>query len=100
MAGLLILEKFFVKTGPPIVHTAYFKTLTNFGGQSLVEYLILICLIAVGTTAVVKVVGQNIAAQFNNVSLHLRGETNANTTLEKASSKDLRKKDFNDFLSR
>lgn len=69
-------------------------------GQSLVEYLILVCLIAVGTTAVVKIVGQNIAAQFNNVSMHLRGEANSSTPLERAADRDYRKKDFNDFLQR
>lgn len=43
-------------------------------GQSLIEYLILTCLISVSAIAIVSIVGQNIKARFANISAALRGE--------------------------
>lgn len=43
-------------------------------GQGLVEYLILVCLVAVAAIAVVSVVGQNLRARYATISSALRGE--------------------------
>ena len=43
-------------------------------GQGLVEYLILVCLVAVAAIAVVSVVGQNLRARYASISSALRGE--------------------------
>ena len=43
-------------------------------GQGLVEYLILICLVAVSTIAIVSVVGANIRELYAKVSLALQGK--------------------------
>ena len=37
-------------------------------GQGLVEYMVLVALIAIGTVGVVRVVGSNIAVQFENIN--------------------------------
>lgn len=42
-------------------------------GQGLIEYLILVCLVAVAAIAVVSTVGQNIREQYANISASLRG---------------------------
>lgn len=41
-------------------------------GQGLVEYLILVCLVAVSAIAVVSVVGKNVREQYANISAALR----------------------------
>ena len=47
----------------------------NFNrGQGLVEYLILVCLLAVSAIGIVSVVGQNLKARYANISSALRGE--------------------------
>ena len=43
-------------------------------GQGLVEYLILVCLIAVSAIAIVSVVGKNIREQYANISSALRSD--------------------------
>lgn len=43
-------------------------------GQGLVEYLILVCLIAVSAIGIVTVVGRNIQEQYANVSAAIRHE--------------------------
>jgi len=47
----------------------------NNRGQGLIEYLILVCLVAVSSIAVVSVVGQNLKARFATISSALRGDT-------------------------
>lgn len=73
------------------------KILKNKKGQSLIEYLVLVCLIAVGSMAVIRVVGKNIRVQFANVSRALGGESEALQT-DKVSSDDYSKRDFGDFM--
>ena len=45
----------------------------NNKGQGLVEYLILVCLVAVSAIAVVSVVGTNIRELYAKISLSLGG---------------------------
>ncbi len=72
------------------------KILKNRRGQSLIEYLVLVCLIAVGSMAVIRVVGKNVRVQFANVSRALGGEGELAT--EKVSTDDYSKRDFSDFM--
>jgi Flp pilus assembly pilin Flp len=46
----------------------------NENGQGLVEYLILVCLVAVSAIAVVSTVGTNIKEQYANISKALGGQ--------------------------
>ena len=73
------------------------RHLKNSRGQSLVEYLVLVCLIAVGSMAVVRIVGKNIRVQFANVSRALGGEGDALQS-ERVTAEDYSKRDFNDFM--
>lgn len=46
----------------------YLDPLKNKKGQGLVEYLILVALIAVVSIGVVKIVGKNITSQYENIN--------------------------------
>ncbi len=55
-------------------------------GQGLVEYLILVCLIAVSAIAIVSVVGTNIREQYANISAAIRGKSGVHLTDPETSS--------------
>jgi Flp pilus assembly pilin Flp len=69
----------------------------NQSGQSLIEYLVLVCLIAVSSIAVVRVLSKNINVQFANVARSLGGESHT-LKAEKVDAKAYSKRDFNDFM--
>lgn len=74
--------------------------LNNKRGQGLIEYLILVGLIAVATIGVVRVVGHNMASQYENINRAM-GAGNNGTALgvESATSDQLSKKSLKDFVS-
>ncbi len=69
----------------------------NSKGQGLIEYLIIVALVAVATIGIVRVVGQNISVQYANISRALGGES-YQLKAEKADEKLYKKKDLSDFL--
>jgi len=66
-------------------------------GQGLIEYLILVCLIAVSAIAIVTVVGTNIKEQYAKVSAALQGGHGPSFT--KASGDDYKRRGFDDYDS-
>ena len=72
--------------------------LKNQKGQGLIEYLILVALIAVSAVGVVRVVGQNISKNYENINRALGAEKSEKLKLENASEKNLNKKDLADFM--
>jgi Flp pilus assembly pilin Flp len=75
------------------------KTITNQKGQSLVEYLILVALVAVSSIAIVRSVGQNIQTKFADVAFSMGARVEGQRESAPISSEQYRKKDFRDFLS-
>lgn len=69
----------------------------NSKGQGLIEYLIIVALVAVATIGIVRVVGQNVSVQYANISRALGGES-YQVKAEKADEKLYKKKDLSDFL--
>lgn len=67
-------------------------------GQSLVEYLVLVALIAVGTVGVVRVVGSNIAIQYENINRGIGSKNATQLQLQNTDSALLNRKDLSDFL--
>ncbi len=68
-------------------------------GQGLVEYLILICLIAVSAILVISTVGKNIAEQYANVSNALTrgdGKEVSKTAVDEAA---YRSRGMDDFMA-
>lgn len=71
--------------------------LKNRKGQGLVEYLIIVAIVAVGAIGVIKVVGGNINVQFANVAQALGGSGNKKSAHEVTETM-YKKKDFSDFF--
>ena len=67
-------------------------------GQGMVEYMILVALIAAGTIGVVRVVGYNIGAQYENINRALGAKTSNQLEIKNAEQGQLNKKDLSDFL--
>lgn len=75
-----------------------FKILINNLGQGMVEYMILVALIAAGTIGVVRVVGYNIGAQYENINRALGAKSGNQLQIQNADQGQLNKKDLSDFL--
>ncbi|NQZ01206.1 MAG: Flp family type IVb pilin [Bdellovibrionales bacterium] len=74
--------------------------LQNERGQGLIEYLILVALMAVATIGIVRVLNKNVNAQFANIVCGLQGkQCNRKAPLEKVEDEQLRKRDLSDFLN-
>lgn len=73
--------------------------LTNRRGQGMIEYLILVAIVAVGAIGVVRVVGANVSIQFANVAKALGSGTESSPIQAEALSADLySRKDLSNFL--
>ena len=77
-----------------------FRGLANHRGQSLIEYLLLVAIMSIATLSVIKIVGQNVAAQYGNVARALQGGEVANQKqqMEKVDDTVTRKRDMSTFI--
>ena len=73
--------------------------LKNNRGQGLIEYLILVGLIAVATIGVVRVVGHNMASQYENINRAMGAGNGQALRAESATASQLRQRDLGDFVS-
>lgn len=73
--------------------------LRNSSGQGMIEYMILVALIAVGTIGVVRVVGYNIGVQYENINRALGAKTTGQLSIQNVDQSQLNKKDLSDFLN-
>ena len=73
------------------------SSLKNQSGQALIEYLIIVALVGVGSIALMRAVSQNINARFANVVQSLGGKVEGNRTAAEVSSNMYRKRDMKDF---
>lgn len=74
------------------------KALRNQRGQSLVEYLILIALVGIGSVAVVRAVGQNVQVRFAKVVQGLGGKVDGDIQATTLSESSYKRKDLSNFL--
>jgi pilus assembly protein Flp/PilA len=74
------------------------KVIKSNKGQGLIEYLILVALIAVGTIGVVKVVGQNVTKQYENINRAMGAGTGGTLKLESVADSQLNRKDLSNFM--
>jgi len=77
------------KTGNP---------LHNQKGQGLVEYLIIVAIMAVGAMGVIRVLGHTTKARFAQVTSALSGDAGSSVTVEKVQKQHYRKSDMSDFF--
>ncbi len=73
------------------------QTLLNKKGQGLIEYLIIVAIVAVGSIAVIKVVGGNMNVQFANIAKSLGGASGKVSAHEVTESL-YKKKDLGNFF--
>lgn len=77
-----------------------FKTKNkSHSGQSLIEYLILVAVIAVGTMGVVRVVGGNVSVQFANIAKALGSGDGQQLKAKTLDQSMYSKKDLTNFLN-
>lgn len=74
------------------------KMIKNQKGQGLIEYIILVALIAVTTIGVVKVVGKNVATQYENINRSLGAKNSQSLQIQNASGNSLKQKDLSNFM--
>ena len=71
----------------------------NSRGQGMIEYMVLVALIAAGTIGVVRVVSYNIGAQYENINRALGAKTSGQLQIQNADQSQINKKDLSDFLN-
>lgn len=76
---------------------AFRRIIDSQRGQSLIEYLIIVALVAVAAIGMVKVVGYNISAHFANIAKALGGDTNDISPLQIKSS-DIKTHDLGNYM--
>ena len=74
------------------------KFIRNQKGQSLVEYLIIVALVAVGTLSVMRVVGQSVQVKFAKIAESLGAEVQGSISNAKVTETNYKKKDLRDFM--
>ncbi len=69
----------------------------NSRGQGLVEYLIIVALVAVAAIGVVRVMGQAVNSRFATISYALQG-VKKKPAVDAIDESQLKKKDLGDFM--
>ena len=67
-------------------------------GQGLIEYLILVALMAVATIGIVRVLNQTVKSRFANAIHALQG-TSKKAKTDSVKSSDYQKSDLSDFMN-
>ncbi len=75
------------------------RLLTNQKGQGLIEYLIIVALMAVAAMGIIRVLSQTVEVQFAKAAAALQGRK-ANVQLQnpEIQAVDVKKKDMSDFF--
>ncbi len=73
------------------------KKLFEAKGQSLIEYLLIVAIIAIGSIGIVRSLGQTILIRYTNITNALQNNA-ANLQPEAVKAEDFKKKGLNDFF--
>ena len=75
-----------------------FKKMNN-KGQSLIEYMIIVALMAVATMGIMRILSQTTRGKFASIIQSLQGgKSNFQVKFEKVNKDDLQKKDMGNFF--
>lgn len=75
------------------------KRLKNKKGQGLVEYLIIVAIMAVGTMAIMRIMNQTVAVKFARVTKTLQGgESKVNFNQPTIEEEHFKKRDMSNFF--
>lgn len=78
-----------------------FSIIKNKKGQSLIEYMLLVCIMGVGTMGVLRFVGKHTSVKFAEVANVLAGEKEAKISggANRVSADHYQRKDLSDFMN-
>lgn len=82
-----------------IQKTRLSQPVKNQKGQALIEYLIIVALVGVGSIALMRAVSQNINTRFADVVHALGGKVQGNRDAAEVSAHMYRKRDLTDFVN-
>ena len=75
------------------------KILRSKKGQGLIEYLIIVALIAIATMGIMRVMSQSVSAKFAKITQSLQGTNNTvDIRTEEIQEQHFKKKDMGDFF--
>lgn len=74
------------------------KNFNNQKGQGLIEYLILVALIAVGTMATIRILGQSVNVKFAKVAESLGADVQSDIGNAQVTTGAWKKKDMRSFM--
>lgn len=75
------------------------RLLKSKKGQGLIEYLIIVALIAIATMAIMRVMSQTVQAKFAKITQTLQGgENTVDIRVESIQEQHFKKKDMSDFF--
>jgi Flp pilus assembly pilin Flp len=74
------------------------KIILNERGQGLIEYLVIVALVAVAGITIMKVVGQNVRAQFARVASVIQGENPKDVKMNAVRASQYKSRDMSDFF--
>ena len=75
------------------------KRLKNNKGQSMVEYMIIVALMAVSTMGIMRVLSQTTSGKLAKITQSLQGgKAQIQVKFEKINQSDVRKKDMSNFF--
>lgn len=78
----------------------HYKVARNQKGQGLIEYLIIMALMAVATMAIMRVLSQTVSVKFAEVTEALQGrESKSRLQVEQIQDSDVKKKDMSNFFN-
>lgn len=75
------------------------KVIRNSRGQGLIEYVILVAIIAVGTMGMVRMLQKSVKVNMATVVYTLQGDHKRKASHERIEDSDLKKTDFSDFMN-
>ena len=81
-----------------LVRKKSYETLGDQSGQGLVEYLIIVTLMAVGTIAVMRGLSETVAFKFGRVAKALGATVEGSGSAPSIGENATRKKDLSDFM--
>lgn len=76
------------------------QSIKNQKGQGLVEYMIIVALMAVATMGIMRVLSQTTSGKLANITQSLQGgKASLTVEFERVDKDDIRKKDMSDFFN-
>jgi hypothetical protein len=77
------------------------SSIKNQRGQTLIEYLILISIMAIGAFGVVRIVGKHTYVKYAEIANVLAGESSPKIDggTDRVNDRQYRKKDFSNFMT-